>query len=818
MIKVLKIEVEEFRGIRKLSLDFGGENFAICGRNGTGKSGIVDALEFGLTGNISRLSGRGTGDISLKEHAPHVDSRNRPDKACVKLTVKVPNFDKPVVIERSVKDPLTPKVTPSTPAALDLLRQVAQHPEFALSRRELIRYVISAPGDRAREVQALLQLDAVENVRAVLQKIANARQREINPLKRTRAQAQEQLLSALEVSQWNTTKVLAAVNARRAVLGLAPLGAITATTSLRDGLAAAGSSAPARLPKAQTVAGLRELREMLTGLISEETKRQCAEGVALLGPLVSDPNALDSVDRERFLRSAVEYVEGEACPVCDTEWNPEELKALIARKLARFDKIARQREAAEKHNEPLVSLLENVGSVLRTVERYGPLLTPKIETKLIEQFRQSIERKTKIIGSLDPMPEAAKLLETFSDVPPEALATLESIESAVAAIPEPTEQDAARDYLTVGQERLQAFRDAAVAEKRAEEQAALTRKVFETYGAVSTSVLDGIYKQVEGQFGELYRFINREDEAKFTAQLTPSIGKLGFDVDFYGRGFFPPGAYHSEGHQDGMGICLYLALMKHLLVDSFCFAVLDDVLMSVDSGHRREVCNLLKAKFPNTQFILTTHDEIWLRHMKSAGLIGPKAFIQFRTWDVEHGPTEWEDRDIWKEILDEVKRGDVRSAAALLRHYLEYASAEICHRLRAPVEFRGDAQFQLGDLLPAAIGKLGALLREGKAAAQSWARQGEADAIAAREAEFKKRVATTKVEGWQTNAAVHYNSWGNFAAEDFGPVVAAYRDLMQSFACTKPSCSSLLYVQPERGAREQVRCACNDTNINLRKK
>src|ERR1700688_2164485 len=102
MIKVLNIEVHEFRGIRTFSIDFKGENFAICGRNGTGKSGIVDALEFGLTGNISRLSGKGTGDISLREHAPHVDSRNRPDKARVKLTVKVPNFDKPVIIERSV--------------------------------------------------------------------------------------------------------------------------------------------------------------------------------------------------------------------------------------------------------------------------------------------------------------------------------------------------------------------------------------------------------------------------------------------------------------------------------------------------------------------------------------------------------------------------------------------------------------------------------------------------------------------------------------------------------------------------------------------
>ena len=68
----------------------------------------------------------------------------------------------------------------------------------------------------------------------------------------------------------------------------------------------------------------------------------------------------------------------------------------------------------------------------------------------------------------------------------------------------------------------------------------------------------------------------------FTAKLTPSEGKLGLDVNFYERGLFPPAAYHSEGHQDGMGVCLYLALMKRLFGDRFSLSLLDDVVMSVE--------------------------------------------------------------------------------------------------------------------------------------------------------------------------------------------------------------------------------------------
>jgi DNA repair exonuclease SbcCD ATPase subunit len=113
MIKVEKLEILEFRGIRKLALELRGKNFAVCGPNGTGKSGIVDALEFVLTGNVSRLSGRGTGELSIKGHAPHVDSRDDPEKARVVLTGTIPSLGKRVTIERSVKSPDEAKISPN---------------------------------------------------------------------------------------------------------------------------------------------------------------------------------------------------------------------------------------------------------------------------------------------------------------------------------------------------------------------------------------------------------------------------------------------------------------------------------------------------------------------------------------------------------------------------------------------------------------------------------------------------------------------------------------------------------------------------------
>lgn len=43
---VLSVEINCLRGIKNLKLDFNGKNAVIYGDNGTGKSGVIDALDF----------------------------------------------------------------------------------------------------------------------------------------------------------------------------------------------------------------------------------------------------------------------------------------------------------------------------------------------------------------------------------------------------------------------------------------------------------------------------------------------------------------------------------------------------------------------------------------------------------------------------------------------------------------------------------------------------------------------------------------------------------------------------------------------------
>lgn len=818
MINIQSITISEFRGIRSLSLNLKGKNFAVCGPNGTGKSGIVDAIEFGLTGSISRLTGADTGGLSVKQHGPHVDCRNRPKDAVVAITIFIPSLKKEVTLTRSVSDPKAVTIVPDEPGIREILEQVALHPEFVLSRRELIRYVLAAPAKRSSEVQALLRLNQVDTARALLQKIANASKLKARNSTNTKNFAATALTRALNIPKMGIQAVLDAANERRLTLNLPKLTALDRETSLKDGIStvAANQQNSVVVVKSSALQDLAGLNDWLLHIKSPEFTEGMATARAKLAALLVDEKLLKHTSKEAFLRAALREIENDICPVCDTPWDSAALAELLRRKLEAYSETSKKRKALESELEPFVTALSSLASLASSAAQHAQKLKPPIDTGDLRTAAAALVENSAKLQSLLPIPDALHALDAFPTAMQNDVATLAAIQQAVNLLPDASRQDAAKEFLIVAQERLVAYQDAArrAAEDALEER--IATQVFLKYGEVTTAALDDIYSNVEGTFSELYRYVNRDDESAFQAKLQPSLGKLGFDVDFYGRGFFPPGAYHSEGHQDGMGLCLYLALMQHLSGKSFTLAVLDDVLMSVDSGHRREVSRMLKDKFPNTQFFFTTHDDIWLRHMKTVGLVEPRNFAHFRTWSVDIGPTEWDDRDVWAEIDAYVKKGEVSAAAALLRHFLEYFAKETCHALRAPVDFRGDGQFTLGDLLPNAVGKLNKLLKAGTKAAISWKQPAPPPGVTSIQSKLDPAVKDSHVEQWQINSAVHYNEWANLRTEDFAPVVDAYKRLTAAFACDV--CGGLLALTMVGPTPDALRCSCGTLTVHLKAK
>jgi hypothetical protein len=812
VIKLESAHIEEVRGIRKLNIDFQKSTFSISGPNGSGKSGVIDAIEFGLTGQISRLMGRGTKGLTVSEHGPHVDKTKFPDAAFVELKVFLPDIGKVATITRKISAPKKPRIVPSTPDVLAAFDEIADHPEIALSRREILRFILVEPTKRSEEIQTILKLDEIGDTRSAFNTAQNKLQTAFQTAAATLKSTRNTLLLHLQIPALRAEELLESVNKRRKLLSLAEIVELSADTTLDAGLpSAAKVNDFNKQSSLRDLGAFAEAEKSFSGLAKAEAGAIARD----LARLEADPALLAALQRRSFIEKGLELVDGPDCPLCDQPWEDEQrLRDHLKAKLAKSEEARKLQETLVKNGTAMAREAIRIIGLMSPAQRIAEVHGQTGFSQILGEWKINLEGlKTKLttVDGLTGLRD--RLTAGWLDAPKTLSKDLHGLTERIAAIPDQTTMIDAQTFLTTAQLRLTDYREAMRRNKAAENAAAAAKAAYDAYCNVMEDELNSLYDEVQKDFSTFYRAINQDDEGQFTAKLTPTAGSLGLDVNFYDRGLFPPAAFHSEGHQDGMGVCLYLALMKRLFGKRFTFALLDDVVMSVDAGHRYQFCKLLKAHFPDTQFVITTHDRLWAEQMKSAGLVSGKTSISFHSWTIDTGPLVESNVEIWQEIATALGKGKVETAAAALRHHLEYVARHLADQLGATPQFRADGNYELGELMPSVLKRMKDLCGKAAEAAQSWGKSVEREVATTRKTALSTSNAATNVEQWAVNKAVHYNAWANFGKKDFEPVVAAYKELLACFSC--PDCDSWLYIAPRLNP-ECLRCACNAVNLNLK--
>ena len=505
----------------------------------------------------------------------------------------------------------------------------------------------------------------------------------------------------------------------------------------------------------------------------------------------------------------LDLLSGPSCPLCDLRWDEVTLRRHLE------EKVRLAKDARDLRNR-LVALAEPLRAHVRTVRDAWEQVRriPEAEkvgtgfaqwSLVLQQVADHLASPEAILGtdlltveSLEPSSEAA--------------AAIAALTAVVEGRPDVDVSADARDFLVVAQER---FADLQAAKRSEREASDLSNRVLLVYGAyrrASERLLRELYQSIEADFVAYYRALNPDDEGAFQAQLQPDEASLDLTVDFYGKGMFPPGALHSEGHQDSMGLCLYLALLKRLLGAGFLLAVLDDVVMSVDAEHRRRIGDLFVREFGETQFVITTHDRVWATQMQKQGLLESRNVVSLSGWSVETGPVVDTEGNVWALIDADLKRNDVAVAASRLRRHAEFACRELAERFVAQVPFRFDGNYELGELLPQVLKRYGDLLTKAEKAAQKWKHAEDVEALGRLRESLDLRRKRIDYEQWSVNPSVHYNEWANLTALEFESVVSAFRDLFQEFCCR--DCGGWLGLST-RVNPQDLRCPCGRARWNL---
>ncbi|MCB0037564.1 MAG: hypothetical protein KDE51_26215 [Anaerolineales bacterium] len=171
---------------------------------------------------------------------------------------------------------------------------------------------------------------------------------------------------------------------------------------------------------------------------------------------------------------------------------------------------------------------------------------------------------------------------------------------------------------------------------------------------------------------------------------------LKLKADFYVKQDTHPLAFLSEGHLDSLGLCIFLAFIKNA-EKKFDIIVLDDVLSTVDAGHRLRAANLLAKEFDQYQLIITTHDKLWANELNR--IINKSEIINVRTWSKGVGATfvphipDWE---FCQKLIDDARPAE---AIATTGVQLEKLLSDLRVNLQIAIPAAEDDRYTLKPLL-----------------------------------------------------------------------------------------------------------------------
>lgn len=764
-IRIEQLTLTGFRGATcPVTVDFDKNKYAtlVFGENGTGKSTIVDAIDFvcnGQYGSITELSS------TKKSHVVAVSAKPKD----LKVTLLAGGESWTATHGTGGVQCKGPNKNPSAKI---------------LRRSQLLRVVNAKPKDRYDALRDFIAVPNVQKCEDELREAVKTAKNNLEEAARAKAQAYESLEKLWRdegspspgAELWGRAQAAENIDQLKARLD--------ETKQVADKISAYIQAFDSVVEAEQTVATIAE--KLIT---AEQALRAAERAVSAESGSLVDVLA----DARAYL---ADNPGATACPVCEQPIKPDELANRIAERLAQLNDLVAAKEEVEKRRSDLASKEGVANSERKKLISKGARLAELLKTTtLTEAAALEVDWVlfSRLLDSEVPDDDSEKLDQAKSLR--QAISPLQdSITSKQDALDTQIKQyNAIKGHVETIDEKSKAATDFDRLHKRL---AAIHKVVEKERKAYVTGVLDAVSDTVESMYSRLHP---DEDLGGIRLYLKPNvIGSLEFDAKFQSVQDVPPQAYYSESHLDTLGICVFLALAQHFS-DGSTIVVLDDVITSVDEAHMERFIQLLHDEADKfNQLIITTHYRPWRDRYKFAR--GPAAnvqLIELLHWSMPRGIRHSRTKLSVEELQDYAKaepmdRQVVASKAGVL---LESMLDHLALLFRCKLPRQADPNYTLGDLTDCLGKKLRAALKVDRV---------DGDGVTQGDDAFGQLVSDIGGMTWIRNqVGCHWNTSGmNVGNAEVAQLVKRTIKLAEYVVCN--GCGEL----PRRNAGSCWECRC----------
>lgn len=598
-MRIKSIELAWFRGAAEpVSLEPNSKSMIVYGENGSGKSSFVDAVEYVLNGgSIEHLKTEYSGSHQVKA----IPNTHKPEGSNPALRFVFRN-------DSELKVGFNENGSSKSSGAEDIGIGEWEYRQTVLRQNEVSEFIHDTKGKKYSALLPLFGLHKLEVAAENLRKLSKSVE--------TEAKLSEKKIKLEQLE-----------NQRKEVFGTQSSGEITQgiedlyvqycgkspAEDIQPSLSNKLENAIEDRIKGYSVDNQRHvfLKEMVELNIQGKVDAVRASSVDLAESL--DPQIAEKIT---VLQSATSFVNSlddtdiVECPACGREIPADAFREHVNSESNRLQEI---QAAFNLYKSKVGDLCDTLRSIKLILDK------PNLKT-----WKEAL-RDSAVANGLLYLQEIdlSALREGCKDGD---LAAIEGDVLPIVSAAERDSMDAPLDVqkLTTDKKQLDVAQSVIIAESlksevsRAQAVIALINTLEEGVRAEirkqSQIAIENISEDIESIWATLH-----PDETIESVRLSlPPGADKAIDVvlKFHGTDQESPRLTLSEGYRNSLGLCIFLAMAKHV-VDTERPLFLDDVVVSLDRNHRGMIQAVLEKQFSDRQVIILTHDREWyseLRH------------------------------------------------------------------------------------------------------------------------------------------------------------------------------------------------------------
>jgi len=701
MLKINKISIENFRGIKSpVIIDFikGGRptSALIYGRNGTGKSSIVDAWEWLINSKIEYLSKEG---VSERDY-PHKLSNG--DNVYINIDFTHPTITSAKTVYNKVKI-----TTPTNSGEYNEFKTHTIYPNY-LRYSDLQEFVFKTKGDKYKYIAKFFGLEKFTKNQSDLQ---SSLTRISSQLLQFQSQLDDNKRAVAKITGNSIVNEISIVSFINSI----------ATKYKFDGIIDFKNSYIAKNalseivkanPIATELAAWKEFQSRLNQFYTlPQVHQDCIDIELIFAGLKSDEANITNLILIELYGSATETLsklkDKTKCPVCDKIFEGDLVKH-ISEKHKALEALNKKKTNYLNKKKDVLSNLESIAkklAIIKSEKNEKVLLAFKsffegieiLDTELPNCLSE-LKKLLKDTVSLNLSNQAAILI--VSSLSEKELENKKIVSDKIKALSEDkNSKDLTNDFESIIQ-----LISAYTGYLKNEKKVAYLTTVTENLDLLFTALTLEIQKQIQNTFAAIqtdvidcYNFLESTNQYLKNPEIKLVTGRdkaVELVIEFANEKISPAYKFMSESQVNSFGLAIFLSAVKYFN-NNFKFIILDDVVNSFDSFKRPKVSQLLANKFSDFQVLMLTHDQIFFDTVQ-------RDFPQwnrykFASWDYTTGPRCNFSNNYNEEIQKLIDDDDACGAGQKLGRYLEMVFGILNQNLQTPIPYKLENVYTLSE-------------------------------------------------------------------------------------------------------------------------